>query len=89
MIGCIYISDYINNFNKNVEILLEKRIKTLWPNEEENIYAKDLIEYEAIKEELRNILVEIEFINENYFFYKLTGYVLTLFERYIHIINMK
>ena len=84
-----YISNYIVTFNKNIEVLLEKKIKTIEPSVDKSIFLKDLREYESLKEYLREILNEIEFINENYLFYKLTGYVSILFEKYYHIINMK
>lgn len=44
--------------------------------------------YDSLKEELKDILKEIAFINENYFFGILTEYVAILFEKSFYIIDM-
>lgn len=64
------------------------KIKTLEPSEDENIRIKNVLMYDSLKEELKDILKEIAFINENYFLGILTEYVAILFEKLFHIIDM-
>lgn len=59
------------------------KIKTLEPSEDENIRIKNVLMYDSLKEELKDILKEIAFINENYFLGILTEYVAILFEKII------
>lgn len=82
------ISNLIQHFNKNINVLEELKIKTLEPSEDENIRIKNVLMYDSLKEELKDILKEIAFINENYFLGILTEYVAILFEKLFHIIDM-
>ncbi len=83
------ISKLIYKFNSNIENLYNLKTKVLEPNDDENIANKDLLKYESLKEILKENLREISFINENYFFCTLTEYVVILFEKLYHIIDMK
>lgn len=58
------ISNLIQHFNKNINVLEELKIKTLEPSEDENIRIKNVLMYDSLKEELKDILKEIAFINE-------------------------
>ncbi len=83
------ISKLIQKFNFNIESLFYLKIKVLEPSNDKNIFKKDLLIYEALKESLKNTLKEIVFINKYYFFGMLTEYTAILFERLYQIIDMK
>ena len=83
------ISKLIKIFNDNITILLEYKIKVLEPSENEEINMQDFLMYNTLKEDLIDTLNEIIFINKHFFFGMLTEYVIILFEKLYHIIDMK
>jgi len=83
------ISKLIQIFNDNITVLWEYKIKVLEPSENEEINMQDFLMYNTLKEDLIDILNEIIFINKHFFFWMLTEYVIILFEKLYHIIDMK
>lgn len=83
------ISKLIKIFNHNITILWEYKIKVLEPSENEEINMQDFLMYNTLKQDLIDILNEIIFINKHFFFGMLTEYVIILFEKLYHIIDMK
>ncbi len=82
------ISKLIQFFNNNITVLEEYKIKVLEPSENEEINMQDFLMYNALKEELKDTLNEIIFINKYFFFGMLSEYVIVLFEKLYHIIDM-
>lgn len=82
------ISKLIQFFNNNIMVLEEYKIKVLEPSENEEINMQDFLMYNALKEELKDTLNEIIFINKYFFFGMLSEYVIVLFEKLYHIIDM-
>lgn len=83
------ISKLIQFFNNNIMVLGEYKIKVLEPSENEEINMQDFLMYNALKEELKDTLNEIIFINKHFFFGMLSEYVIVLFEKLYHIIDTK
>lgn len=83
------ISKLIQFFNDNIIILEEYKIKVLEPSENERVKTQDFLMYNSLKEELKDTLNEIIFINEHLFFGMLNEYVFNLFEKLYHIIDTK
>lgn len=87
--GMSYISKTISQLNSCLYELSDLKVKILVPSEDEVLDNT----YEACYEEnllkARDLLLDLFYINEKYFFGKLSSYFILQVEKLFHIIDMK
>ena len=85
----IYISETISKLNSCLNELLDLKVKILVPSEDDTLNNYYINCYENLLEKIKDLLLDLFYINEKYFLGKLGNYFINQVEKFIHIIDMK
>lgn len=85
----IYISETITKLNSCLNELLDLKVKILVPSEDDTLNNYYINCYENLLEKIKDLLLDLFYINEKYFLGKLGNYFINQVEKFIHIIDMK
>ena len=85
----IYISETITKLNSCLDELLDLKVKILVPSEDDTLNNYYINCYENLLEKIKDLLLDLFYINEKYFLGKLGNYFINQVEKFIHIIDMK
>lgn len=85
----IYISTIITNLNSCLHDLFDLKVKILVPSEDEELNNYNISCYENLLVKTRDLLIDLFYLNEKYFFGKLSNYYVDKIERFLYIIDLK
>ena len=85
----IYISETISKLNSCLDELLDLKVKIVVPSEDERLNNNYINRYENLLEKIKDLLLDLFYINEKYFLGKLGNYFVNQVEKFFHIIDMK
>ena len=85
----IYISETISKLNSCLNELLDLKVKILVPSEDDTLNNYYINCYENLLEKIKDLLLDLFYINEKYFLGKLGNYFVNQVEKFLHIIDMK
>ena len=85
----IYISKTISKLNSCLDELLDLKVKILVPSEDDTLNNYYINCYENLLEKIKDLLLDLFYINEKYFLGKLGNYFINQVEKFFHIIDMK
>lgn len=85
----IYISKTTTKLNSCLDELLDLKVKILVPSEDDTLNNYYINCYENLLEKIKDLLLDLFYINEKYFLGKLGNYFINQVEKFIHIIDMK
>ena len=85
----IYISKTISKLNSCLNELLDLKVKILVPSEDDTLNNYYINCYENLLEKIKDLLLDLFYINEKYFLGKLGNYFVNQVENFLHIIDMK
>ena len=85
----IYISETISKLNSCLNELLDLKVKILVPSEDDTLNNYYINCYENLLEKIKDLLLDLFYINEKYFLGKLGNYFINQVEKFLHIIDMK
>ena len=85
----IYISKIIAKLNSCLDELLDLKVKIIVPSEDERLNNYYINCYENLLEKIKDLLLDLFYINEKYFLGKLGNYFINQVEKFLHIIDMK
>ena len=85
----IYISKTTIKLNSCLDELLDLKVKILVPSEDDTLNNYYINCYENLLEKIKDLLLDLFYINEKYFLGKLGNYFINQVEKFIHIIDMK
>ena len=85
----IYISETISKLNSCLNELLDLKVKILVPSEDDTLNNYYINCYENLLEKIKDLLLDLFYINEKYFLGKLGDYFVNQVEKFFHIIDMK
>ena len=85
----IYISETISKLNSCLNELLDLKVKILVPSEDDTLNNYYINCYENLLEKIKDLLLDLFYINEKYFLGKLGNYFVNQVEKFFHIIDMK
>ena len=85
----IYISETISKLNSCLNELLDLKVKILVPSEDDSLNNYYINRYENLLEKIKDLLLDLFYINEKYFLGKLGNYFVNQVEKFLHIIDMK
>ena len=85
----IYISETITKLNSCLNELLDLKVKILVPSEDDTLNNYYINCYENLLEKIKDLLLDLFYINEKYFLGKLGNYFVNQVEKFLHIIDMK
>lgn len=85
----IYISETITKLNSCLDELLDLKVKILVPSEDDTLNNYYINCYENLLEKIKDLLLDLFYINEKYFLGKLGNYFINQVEKFVHIIDMK
>ena len=85
----IYISETISKLNSCLDELLDLKVKILVPSEDDTLNNYYINCYENLLEKIKDLLLDLFYINEKYFLGKLGNYFVNQVEKFLHIIDMK
>ena len=85
----IYISKTTTKLNSCLDELLDLKVKILVPSEDDTLNNYYINCYENLLEKIKDLLLDLFYINEKYFLGKLGNYFINQVDKFIHIIDMK
>ena len=85
----IYISKTTTKLNSCLDELLDLKVKILVPSEDDTLNNYYINCYENLLEKIKDLLLDLFYINEKYFLGKLGNYFVNQVEKFLHIIDMK
>lgn len=85
----MYISTIITNLNSCLHELFDLKVKILVPSEDEELNNYNINCYESLLVKTRDLLIDLFYLNEKYFFGKLSSYCVDKIERFFYIIDLK
>ena len=85
----IYISKTTTKLNSCLNELLDLKVKILVPSEDDTLNNYYINCYENLLEKIKDLLLDLFYINEKYFLGKLGNYFINQVEKFLHIIDMK
>ena len=85
----IYISKIIAKLNSCLDELLDLKVKIIVPSEDERLNNYYINCYESLLEKIKDLLLDLFYINEKYFLGKLGDYFVNQVEMFLHIIDLK
>ena len=85
----IYISKTTTKLNSCLNELLDLKVKILVPSEDDTLNNYYINRYETLLEKIKDLLLDLFYINEKYFLGKLRDYFVKQVEKFLHIIDMK
>lgn len=85
----IYISKTTTKLNSCLDELLDLKVKILVPSEDDTLNNYYINCYENLLEKIKDLLLDLFYINEKYFLGKLGNYFINQVEKFVHIIDMK
>ena len=85
----IYISKIIAKLNSCLDELLDLKVKIIVPSEDERLNNYYINCYESLLEKIKDLLLDLFYINEKYFLGKLGDYFVNQVELFLHIIDLK
>ena len=85
----IYISKTTTKLNSCLNELLDLKVKILVPSEDDSLNNYYINRYENLLEKIKDLLLDLFYINEKYFLGKLGNYFVNQVEKFLHIIDMK
>ena len=85
----ISVSETISQLNSCLYELSDLKVKILVPSENEVLDNQYAACYEENLLKARDLLLDLFYINEKYFFGKLSSYFILQVEKLFHIIDMK
>ena len=85
----IYISSITTKLNSCLDELLDLKVKILVPSEDDTLNNYYINCYENLLEKIKDLLLDLFYINEKYFLGKLGNYFINQVEKFFHIIDMK
>ena len=85
----IYISETISKLNSCLNELLDLKVKILVPSEDDTLNNYYINCYENLLEKIKDLLLDLFYINEKYFLGKLGDYFVNQVEMILHIIDLK
>ena len=85
----IYISKTTTKLNSCLDELLDLKVKILVPSEDDTLNNYYINCYENLLEKIKDLLLDLFYINEKYFLGKLGDYFVNQVEKFIHIIDIK
>ena len=85
----IYISKTISKLNSCLNELLDLKVKILVPSEDDTLNNYYINCYENLLEKIKDLLLDLFYINEKFFLGKLGNYFINQVEKFFHIIDMK
>ena len=85
----IYISETISKLNSCLDELLDLKVKIIVPSEDDTLNNYYINCYENLLEKIKDLLLDLFYINEKYFLGKLGNYFVNQVEKFLHIIDMK
>ena len=85
----IYISKTTTKLNSCLNELLDLKVKILVPSEDDTLNNYYINCYENLLEKIKDLLLDLFYINEKYFLGKLGNYFVNQVEKFLHIIDMK
>ena len=84
-----YIRETISKLNSCLNELLDLKVKILVPSEDDTLNNYYINCYENLLEKIKDLLLDLFYINEKYFLGKLGNYFVNQVEKFLHIIDMK
>ena len=85
----MYISTIITNLNSCLHELFDLKVKKLVPSEDDELNNYNINCYENLLDKTRDLLIDLFYLNEKYFFGKLNNYYVDKIERFFYIIDLK
>ena len=85
----IYISKIIAKLNSCLDELLDLKVKIIVPSEDDTLNNYYINCYESLLEKIKDLLLDLFYINEKYFLGKLGDYFVNQVEMFLHIIDLK
>ena len=85
----IYISKIIAKLNSCLDELLDLKVKIIVPSEDDTLNNYYINCYESLLEKIKDLLLDLFYINEKYFLGKLGDYFVNQVELFLHIIDLK
>ena len=85
----MYISTIITNLNSCLHELFDLKVKKLVPSEDEELNNNYINCYLNLLDKTRDLLLDLFYLNEKYFFGKLSNYCVNKIETFLYIIDLK
>lgn len=85
----MYISKTITNLNSCLHELFDLKVKKLVPSEDEELNNNYINCYLNLLDKTRDLLLDLFYLNEKYFFGKLSNYCVNKIETFLYIIDLK